>query len=160
MIKNYMDPMSHTTSPVNVGTSVIGIKYKDGVLLAADTGVAYGSMRHSKHQQRIYQISHDTAVATSGEMSDFQEFIKILREKSEGDIIENDGALFLKPRDYFNYISRINYQRRMKMNPLWTGNILAGVRQDNGEAFLGMVDLYGTKIEGNFLLTGLSAHYC
>ena len=48
----------------------------------------------------------------------------------------------------------------MKMNPLWNGTIVGGVRQDTGETFLGMVDLYGTKIEGNFLLTGLASHYC
>ena len=46
------------------------------------------------------------------------------------------------------------------MDPLWNGSIIGGVRHDNGEVFLGMVDLYGTKIEGNFLLTGLASHYC
>lgn len=45
------------------------------------------------------------------------------------------------------------------MDPLWNGTIVGGVR-DNGEVFLGMVDLFGTKIEGNFMLTGLAAHYC
>ena len=48
----------------------------------------------------------------------------------------------------------------MKMDPLWNGSIIGGVRKDNGEAFLGMVGLFGTKIEGNFLLTGLATHYC
>lgn len=46
------------------------------------------------------------------------------------------------------------------MDPLWTGSVIGGVRKDTGEPFLGMVDLYGTKLEENFLLTGLSAHYC
>lgn len=48
----------------------------------------------------------------------------------------------------------------MKADPLWNGSIIGGVSQTNGEVFLGMVDLYGTKVEGNFLLTGLAAHYC
>jgi 20S proteasome subunit beta 7 len=48
----------------------------------------------------------------------------------------------------------------MKGDPLWNGSIIGGVRQDTGETFLGMVDLYGTKVEANFLLTGLAAHYC
>ena len=55
--------------------------------------------------------------------------------------------MFLKPRDYYQWISRMNYQRRCKMNPLWVSTIIGGVRKDNGEAFLGMTDLYGTKIE-------------
>jgi 20S proteasome subunit beta 7 len=86
--------------------------------------------------------------------------LKIFREKHESDIIENDGAHFLKPRDYYNFLSRLCYQRRMKMDPLWNGSIVGGVKKDNGEVFLGMVDLYGTKIEANFLLTGLASHYC
>jgi 20S proteasome subunit beta 7 len=48
----------------------------------------------------------------------------------------------------------------MKMDPLWNSTLVGGVRKDNGEAFLGSVDMYGTKVESNFLLTGLSIHYC
>lgn len=43
------EPKSHTQVPVNIGTSVLAIKYKDGVMLAADTAVAYGSMKKTKH---------------------------------------------------------------------------------------------------------------
>ena len=154
------DPRAHTLVPVNIGTSVFGIKYRDGVLLAADTAVSYGSMKKSKKSCRMAELSKEAAIACSGEMADFQELQKLLKEKREGDEIEADGAHFLKPRDYFNYLSRVQYQRRMKMDPIWNGSIVGGVRQDNGEAFLGMVDLYGTKIEGNFLITGLGAHYC
>ena len=48
----------------------------------------------------------------------------------------------------------------MKMNPLWCSTVFAGVSKSNGEIFLGMTDLYGTKVEGNYLLTGLASHYC
>ena len=46
------------------------------------------------------------------------------------------------------------------MDPLWNSTLVGGVRKDNGEVFLGSVDMYGTKVESNFLLTGLSLHYC
>lgn len=153
-------PRTHTQVPVNIGTSVMGLRYKDGVMLAADTAVAYGSMKKTKHAQRMAALSNNTAIACSGEMSDFQELLKIFRAKHESDLIENDGALFYKPSDYFNFLSRLQYQRRCKMDPLWNGTILGGISQTDGQAFLGMVDLYGTKVEGNFLLTGLAAHYC
>ena len=48
----------------------------------------------------------------------------------------------------------------MKMNPLWCTTVLAGYDKQSGELFLGMTDLYGTKVEANFINTGLSAHYC
>ena len=66
----------------------------------------------------------------------------------------------MAPRDYFNFIANHNYRRRLKMDPLWCSTIVGGVRRETGESFLGMCDLYGTRVEGNFLLTGLSAHYC
>jgi 20S proteasome subunit beta 7 len=106
----------------------MAIKYADGVMLAADTAVAYGSMKKTKHSCRMAEISKETVIACSGEMSDFQELIKIFREKHEGDVMENDGAHFFKPKDYFNYLSRVNYQRRMKMDPLWNGTLVGGVR--------------------------------
>ncbi len=80
-------------------------------------------------------------------MADAQNLLKVLAHKQESDEIEQDGATFLKPRDFYQWISRMNYQRRCKMNPLWVSTIIGGVRKDNGEAFLGMTDLYGTKIE-------------
>ena len=151
MYATYHNPTGHTQAPVNIGSSVIGLKYKDGIIIGADTAVSYGSMKKTKGSTRMFKISEETALACSGEMSDFQELAKTFREKSEADAIENDGALFLKPRDYFNFLSRLNYQKRMKMDPIWTGSIVGGFRKDTGEAFLGMVDLYGTKLEGNFL---------
>jgi 20S proteasome subunit beta 7 len=32
----YADPVQHTQNPKIVGTSVLGMKYKDGIILAAD----------------------------------------------------------------------------------------------------------------------------
>jgi 20S proteasome subunit beta 7 len=54
----------------------------------------------------------------------------------------------------------MNYQRRIKMDPLWNCSIVGGVLADNGEVFVGKVELYGTKVECNFLITGLGAHFC
>ena len=64
----------------------------------------------------------------------------------------------MKPRDYFNWISERMYNKRMKMNPDWLTTIVGGVTK--GEPFLGMVDYHGLKIEDNYVITGLAAHYC
>lgn len=66
-------PMGHTQVPVNIGTTVFGLKYKDGVMLAADTAVSYGSLKKTKKATRIAELSRESAFASSGEMSDFQE---------------------------------------------------------------------------------------
>ena len=57
---------------VNVGTSVIAFKYKDGLIFAADTSITYGSMMKIKNAKRISKIGDETLIAASGEMADFQ----------------------------------------------------------------------------------------
>ena len=138
----------------------MGIKYAGGVMIAADTAISYGGMRKVKDARRIEKLNDECIYASSGEMADFQELKKQLQLKQEQDEIAQDGATFMKPRDYYNFVSNHNYNRRMRMNPLWCSTVFAGVSKSDGESFLGMTDLYGTKVEANFLLTGLSAHYC
>jgi 20S proteasome subunit beta 7 len=64
-------PLGHTLVPVNIGSSVMGLKYNGGVMLAADTAISYGSMNKTKHGSRIAQLSDEAAFTCSGEMSDF-----------------------------------------------------------------------------------------
>lgn len=159
--KNLVEnPLMHSQGVVNAGTSVMAVRYNGGVMVAADTAVSYGSMKNLKDARRIEKLNDECIFACSGEMADMQELSKQLNLKCEQDEIAQDGAIFLTPRDYFNYMARHNYQRRLKMDPLWCSTIIAGVSKTTGESFLGMTDLYGTRVEDNFLLTGLSAHYC
>ena len=53
MYATYHKPTGHTQAPVNIGSSIIALKYEDGVMIAADTAVAYGSMKHYKGIQRM-----------------------------------------------------------------------------------------------------------
>lgn len=156
----YGPKVGHSLGAVNVGTSVMACKFKGGVIIGADTAISYGGMKKEKNARRIMKLNDEIAFACSGEMADAQNLHKELKKKQEADEIEQDGCTFLKPRDYFNWIACMNYQRRMKMNPLWCSTVVGGVRKDNGEVFLGSTDLYGTKIEHDYILTGLSTHYC
>ena len=108
--------------------------------------------------RRIKKINDHCVFACSGEMADAQELEKQLEKKCEHDELEQDGACFLQPRHYFNWIGLMNYHRRLKANPLWLATVVAGWEGD--KAFLGNVDLYGLKIEADFVLTGLALHYC
>ena len=42
----------------------------------------------------------------------------MLDVKYEEDAIENDGALFMHPRQYHNYIGQYQYKKRMKGDPV------------------------------------------
>ena len=49
MYKEQPKPIGHTLEPVNIGSSVMALKYKDGIMIAADTAISYGSMKKTKH---------------------------------------------------------------------------------------------------------------
>ena len=57
-------------------------------------------------------------LSCSGEMSDLQNIKKMVDVKYEEDVIENDGALFMHPRQYHNYIGQYQYKKRMKGDPV------------------------------------------
>jgi len=74
-------------------------------MIASDTGISYGGMRKIKDARRVFKINDECLFSSSGEMADFQNLKKMVDDKREEDEIENDGATFHKPRDYFNFIS-------------------------------------------------------
>jgi 20S proteasome alpha/beta subunit len=45
-------------------------KFKDGVIIAADTAISYGGMKKEKNARRIVKLSDECAFACSGEMAD------------------------------------------------------------------------------------------
>jgi 20S proteasome subunit beta 7 len=65
-------PITHTQQPIVTGTSVLGIKYKGGVLMCADTCGSYGSMARFTKLQRIHQFGDHTVIGFGGDMSDMQ----------------------------------------------------------------------------------------
>ena len=65
-------PRNRTLQPIVTGTTVIGLKYAGGVMLAADTLASYGSMARYKDFRRLSSVSKNTILGASGEMSDFQ----------------------------------------------------------------------------------------
>ena len=62
-----MEPTTHTQQPIVTGTTVIGLKYKDGVMLAADTLASYGSLARYKDVRRLQRIGENTLIGGSGE---------------------------------------------------------------------------------------------
>lgn len=82
-----------------------------------------------------------------------------MEEKTDADIIAEDGYQYLSPSDYCNYIARMHYEKRNKGNPLWNHHLIGGMDKE-GKKFLGVVDLYGNTFEGNHLVTGMAHYFC
>ncbi|XP_078437223.1 20S proteasome beta subunit G1 [Wolffia australiana] len=144
-----------TLYPYVTGSSVIGIKYKDGILMAADTGGSYGSTLRYKSVDRIKAIGKHSLLGASGEVSDFQEILKYLDELILYDNMWDDGNS-LGPKEIHNYLTRVMYNRRNKFNPLWNSLVLGGIK--NGHKYLGVVTMLGAHYEDNHVATGFGNH--
>ena len=48
----------------------------------------------------------------------------------------------------------------MKSDPIWVSAVIGGINNKTHEVFLGSSDYHGTKIEANYIITGLGNPYC
>ncbi|KAF9591680.1 hypothetical protein IFM89_005552 [Coptis chinensis] len=144
-----------TLNPYVTGTSVVGIKYKDGILMASDMGGSYGSTLRYKSVERLKPIGKHSLLGASGEISDFQEILRYLDELIIYDNMWDDGNS-LGPKEIHNYLNRVMYNRRNKFDPLWNSLVLGGVK--NGQKYLGTVSMIGVHFEDNHIATGFGNH--
>eukprot|EP01097_Dermamoeba_algensis_P005505 TRINITY_DN3508_c0_g1_i1.p1 TRINITY_DN3508_c0_g1~~TRINITY_DN3508_c0_g1_i1.p1 ORF type:complete len:232 (+),score=35.16 TRINITY_DN3508_c0_g1_i1:107-802(+) len=151
---SHMEASTRTVDPIVTGTSVLAIKYKGGVAIAADTLASYGSLARFRSVKRLAQVGANTIIGASGEYSDFQSVLDSLELLITSEEVLQDGSR-LSPKEIHAWLTRITYNRRNKMDPLYNSFVLAGVK--NGESFLGLVDMYGSSFEDDTIATGYGA---
>ncbi|KAK3810880.1 MAG: nucleophile aminohydrolase [Benniella sp.] len=148
-------PIGHTQQPVVTGTSVLGIKYKDGVMMAADNLASYGSLARFRDVERLHKVTDFTVLGASGDMSDYQYVQHLLDTQMIKEYNADDGHT-LATGNIYEYLWRVMYNRRSKMNPLWNTFVVGGV--DGGKSFLGAIDLKGTPYQSPSIATGFGSH--
>ena len=145
------DAFAPLLQPYVTGTSVLGVKYSGGVMIAADTLASYGSMARFKDVERMAKVGDCTLLAAGGEISDFQHIQDMLGNLTTRDYCVDDGCKLL-PGEVHTYLTRVMYQRRNKMNPLWNSLVVAGFK--DGESYLGTVDSIATSYTDDHIATG------
>ncbi|KAF9269098.1 proteasome endopeptidase complex beta subunit [Marasmius fiardii PR-910] len=151
----FAEGVQHTQQPIVTGTSVLAIKYKDGVMMAADNLASYGSLARFKDVQRLHPVGTNTVVGAGGDMSDFQYIQSLLDSLMIEEFTEQDGHS-LGPAEIHEYLSQVMYARRSRINPLWNALLVGGFR--DGKRFLAYVDLLGTTYSASTLATGYGAY--
>merc|ERR1712232_1004537 len=126
-------PRKHTTQPITTGTSVLGIQCSDGVVIAADTLGSYGRMAKFRDERRIMSVGDSTLVGGSGDLGDLNHIKNMLEQHEIENAEWGDGHKIL-PRSIHTYMTRVLYQRRSKMNPLWNTLVVGGFSE--GKSYL------------------------
>lgn len=149
------DIITHFHTPVTTATSVLGIAFADGVVIAADLLASYGSLARFKNCPRILKVNKNTIIGFGGDYADYQ----YLRELISGKIIGEEcleDEIYIKPASLHCWLTRIMYNRRSKVDPLWNNIIVGGLQE--GVPFLGAVDKLGTAYEDKIIATGYGAY--
>jgi len=110
---------------LKTGTTTVGIKCKDGIVLAADKR-AGGGIIVDKRAQKVYQITNNIALTMAGVASDAQLITKLIGAELRLMEIRKEKVVTVK--EAANLLSGIVYQniRRPSMIPGISHFILAG----------------------------------
>lgn len=138
------------------GGTVIAVAHRDGVLMAADTVLNYGSTRRTDNYKRIVPIGTHTLIGFTGDEADFKDSIytleSMLREA------RCHGLPYPSTKEIHGFLATRNYSSRLEMDPIYNGYIIAGYEQGHNP-YIGIVDMRGTQFTANFFATGMGKHY-
>ena len=102
----------HTQSPIVTGTSVLGLKFQDGVMLAADNLASYGSMARFQDIERLIKVGKYTVVGVGGDISDFQYLQRLLDALT----YDHEGILLMAAFENRTLMTNMNFDLSMYMS--------------------------------------------
>lgn len=156
-------PNQHTQSPIVTGTSVIGIKFNEGIVIAADNLASYGSLARFTDVKRLLPFAESSIVGFGGDVSDMQYLIRHLNdleiEESYSAPSKSDSTSApsrLTAANLHRYLAKLFYARRNKFDPLWNHVLVGGLDEDS-RPFLASADLRGTTYSAPALATGFGS---
>lgn len=111
---------------MKTGTTTVGIKCKDGIVLAADKRATAGYFIANKHVDKIFAITDFMALTTAGTVSDVQLLIKLVKAELRLKLVRTNRAANVK--EAANLLAGLVYSniRKMSMIPGISHFLFAG----------------------------------
>jgi proteasome beta subunit len=116
---------------LKTGTTTVGIKCKDGIVLAADRRATAGNLIVDKRAEKVHKLSDYFGVTIAGSVSEAQLLIKLI--KAELKLKEMRTGKNPTAKEAANLLGGLLYSsiRRMSMMPA-VAHFLLGARDANG----------------------------
>jgi len=131
-------------------TTTVGIRSKDGVVLAADKRASKGFFVGSKVVQKIFSLDGATAVAIAGAMSDAEYLVNLA--KAERRLLALRRGYPVSVKESAKLISNIVYSSMKSYNPFYVELVVAGVDQDGPHVYTS--DMSGAITSEDFMSSG------
>ena len=132
--------------------TALGVKYKEGVVLAADRRVAYSSFILSKAARKVFLINNRVGISTAGLPGDFQELIDAIRYNIF--MYEMETEKKASPLNVAKLLSLLLYQGRFR-GIYYAELIVGGLEDDNPKIYV--LDPAGGLLEENYVAVGTGA---
>ena len=137
-------------------TTTIGIKYKDGIIFAADRQVSSENFIASKYGEKIHQVDKGIGVTIAGLVADAVNLVE--RLKAEFKLYFYDKKRPISIEMAARLTSNIFYSGFRSGRPLYTQILIGGFTIHNGNGHnvpkLYVIDPSGGTIEDKFIATG------
>ncbi|TRO46591.1 archaeal proteasome endopeptidase complex subunit beta [Candidatus Bathyarchaeota archaeon] len=133
------------------GATTIGLVFADGVILASEKRVTYGSMIMSKTGKKVFKIADQVGAACAGLVSDMQ--ILTREVEAQAKLFALDAKRPMTVNAAAKVMSNVLFNRRMI--PLIIQTIVGGI-DDSGPA-LYVLDVLGSLLPDTYAAVGSGA---
>jgi proteasome beta subunit len=133
------------------GATTIGLVYSDGVILASEKRVSYGSMIMSKTVKKVFKISDQIGAACAGLVSDMQVLSREIEAYTK--LFEFDAKRPMTVKSAAKVMSNVLFNRRMA--PLITQTIVGGMDDDGPSIYV--LDVLGSLLPDKYAAVGSGA---
>lgn len=134
-------------------TTIVGIKTKEGVVLASDKRASKGFFIGSKIVQKISKIDDTLAIAIAGQLSDAEHLIKVAT--AERKLMELRRGFPLSVRESSRLIANLAYSGLKNYQPYYVELLVAGV--DSKGAHVNVADMSGAITNEAYAASGSGA---
>lgn len=132
------------------GATVVGVTYRDGVVLGAEKRLSYGTFVVSRTTKKVFRITDHVGAAAAGMLGDMQVLVREITSYVK--IRELEMKRALGPNSVAKLMSVLMFERRFA--PLLTQVIVGGVE---GKPGIFVLDPLGSVIPDNYATVGTGA---
>lgn len=130
------------------GATVVGIKCTDGVVVATESLITWGSMVLSEKGIKAFKLTDTIVLASAGLTSDYQMLVNRLQAQIK--LYEMNQKKGITVKALAKMVSNTLYSRRLV--PLFVQTVIVGVDADGPQLF--SLDMGGSLIPDDFTATG------
>lgn len=137
-----------TLKKLKTGTTTVGIAYKDGVVLAAESKSTLGYLVSSKNAEKIVKVDDRIAMTTAGGSGDTQALARLLKAEINLYKLTRNSEITVKA----TITLLANIMQSVRYYPYMAMLVMGGVDKDGGHIY--SIDPVGGLEEEKYTSTG------